>query len=249
MPQRHAFESAVTDDADPDLVGPDEWNAPHIGVPDPIVGWPSSFSGGGDTDFTLSAAGNYTPGSGSAGTISLFETNTSITRYQYTATGLLVQTGTGIAQQHTATHTIADGNFIVAYLAPGHPVAGDNMIVGLRLANAGAETITLMLEQDTTSYDVQANSDSNGTGVTLTGNRTTPRSVFFAVARQGLSYSTWVSWDGGSWRRVFAETFSGEMTEVRLLHQCHSTAPTVMPITRWLFVKETTPEDLISGTW
>jgi RecJ-like exonuclease len=30
MPTKHAFASAVVDDADPDMVGPDEWNAYHV---------------------------------------------------------------------------------------------------------------------------------------------------------------------------------------------------------------------------
>ena len=216
---------------------------------EPAIGWPTSFAGAGDQDFTTGSAGSYANGSGSSGTVSVLETSTATNKFQLTDHGLLVQTGTGINQEWSRSHTLADGNFMVLMLTAGTPSLGDNMFVYLRLSNVGTEQISIAMEQDTTSYEIQSNSDSNSTGVTLSGNLQVSQSILFAVSRVGLVYRGWVSRDGGSWRPVYNETFSAAMTTVRFGQTCHSTAPTYMPYSRFLFIREVTPTQLAGGGW
>lgn len=215
----------------------------------PLIGDPPAFSGSGDTDFRGAAnLGNYTAvGSDGAGTIALKTTTTTTNIYQLTDAGLLIQCGHGEVQEFRADYTLPDGqSMIMAGSFTVRQGAGDNAAFALRLNNSNTSSttgdfISIMLEQDSTSeFCIQGNSSADAAGKEFD----TPQwwispMWLFRIARDNLTYRSWVSMNGGAtWTYVDTETFGSALTDVWISVLGSSANQVHMPVACVPFIVE-----------
>lgn len=210
-----------------------------------VIGDPPSFTNTADKDFRgASNLGPYTAVGTSAGTVNLFETNTSANKYELTNYGLLVQVGHSQTASFRSDYTLPDGKSMVLAVQPFRVSAGDNAKVALVLNDTDTgpidgEFFEVMLEQDATEWVIQSNRQGDTAGIEFTQQEyEIPHLLLFRIARSGTDYSAWVSQDGGGWAFVYQGSEGVAFNNVWITAAGSSSGQTYMPVARFAFIVE-----------
>jgi len=167
------------------------------------------------TETTLDV--KWTAVSGSSGTVDPLIAGSTVTEvYDLSSRPgwLLLQCGTADSVSLRQDYTLPDGASIVLAVSmpTGENSGGDNQSMALRLndsntSSTAGEHVTIMIEQDSTAFNIQGNSDTDASGTEITSN-VAPLAdmVFLRIMRSTLTYSCWYSMDGYSWSFVFEDT-------------------------------------------
>lgn len=217
-----------------------EWANPAAGdIPvASILGDPSSFAGTADRDFRGAAdLGNYTAVSGTAGTVSLVETSTAVSKYQLTSRGLLLQAGQTVLVSMKCDYTLPDArSMIIAMSGAPNLQAGDNHQIIMSLNDSdttptSGNYLQAFLDQDTTEYVVQANSSVSSAGFEYTlDSMHIPPLLLFRISRHTLTYRVWVSANlGATWNYVHGETPASAYNNVWIALRGASTGQVFAP--------------------
>ena len=187
-----------------------------------------------DDEFEQRHARREVDGDGrSAGIVGQFMETGNVNKYDLsTRPGwLLMQAGVAVSVRLRQLFTLPDGASIVVPISVSSPAgAGDNQQVGVQLNTSdtlsGGTYINAFLEQDTGGeFVVQGNSSADTTGVeVLDEGYDIPRIVYLRIARVGLNYRVFVSWDGTSWFFIFAQEFGAAATRLWLFFDGPSSA-------------------------
>ncbi len=266
MAVRHAFESAVVDAADPDVVGPDEWNEPHVVTGDFLNSRKAAADTPDDEFETGTLDAKWDPVNGTSGTVNLLESG-NVGRYDLTTRPgeLLIQVGTAITQRvHLRQdYTLPDGASIVAAVTPAinfGTLTADELQFAIVLNQSDSDysanpTLTFYgVEVDATSPDTQTVILGNSAGqasLTLASTQRTPaygETIFLRIARAGLSYYPMISYDGRAWAQFGATTYASALTNLWIVCQNPGATGTPVPIQSVRWVRQGT-NDLDPWPW
>lgn len=192
---------------------------------------------------------------GAAGTVDITESGT-VAKYDLaTRPGwLLTQAGSPVTQQvhFRADQTLPDGASLVVALAPSATVAGiatnDSQQIGITLNtdDAGYQNGNYLglyaVEVDANAADIQTlgAGSTAGSFATLTEATAIGQIVFLRIARSGLVYRPYVSYDGRTWIPFPSVTYAAAFTNIWLFHRNPGISATPVPITAWAWVRQGT---------